>query len=108
MIEYRYKATVDRWVDGDTVDVVIDLGFKVQTAQRLRLYGINTPERGQPGFDAATDFARARAPKGSTVEVKSYKTGKFGRWLAMIYVPNEAQSINRALVEEGLALEYLP
>ena len=41
---YKYKATVGRVVDGDTVDVVIDLGFKITTNQRIRLEGINTPE----------------------------------------------------------------
>ena len=108
MPDFRYSAVVARWVDGDTVDVVIDLGFKVHTKQRLRLYGVNTPERGQPGFDEATAYARDRAPEGSVVEVQTYKTGKYGRWLAMVYVHGEAQSINRGLVEERLAVEYLP
>ena len=41
---YIYKAKVERVVDGDTIDVVIDLGFKVTTHQRIGLQGINTPE----------------------------------------------------------------
>ena len=41
---YQYKAKVERIVDGDTIDVVIDLGFKITTNQRIRLAGINTPE----------------------------------------------------------------
>ena len=41
---YEYKARVHRIIDGDTVDVVIDLGFEMTTRQRIRLYGINTPE----------------------------------------------------------------
>lgn len=41
---YNYKATVERIVDGDTIDVVIDLGFKITTNQRIRLKDINTPE----------------------------------------------------------------
>ena len=41
---YEYACTVDRVVDGDTVDVVLDLGFDVRFFSRVRLYGIDTPE----------------------------------------------------------------
>ena len=41
---YEYKAKVHRIIDGDTVDVTIDLGFEMTTKQRIRLYGIDTPE----------------------------------------------------------------
>jgi len=41
---YRYKARLNRIIDGDTIDVSIDLGFDVKIKQRVRLYGINTPE----------------------------------------------------------------
>ena len=49
---YQYKAKIDRIVDGDTMDIVIDLGFKITTNQRIRLKGINTPEtyRCKKGF----------------------------------------------------------
>ena len=41
---YEYNATIRRWVDGDTVDVTLDLGFDILYNNRIRLYGINTPE----------------------------------------------------------------
>ena len=41
---YRYKCTLDRIVDGDTLDAWVQLGFKVSLHKRIRLYGINTPE----------------------------------------------------------------
>jgi Kyanoviridae endonuclease len=41
---YEYKATLDRVVDGDTLDLIIDMGFKMTTNQRIRLANINTPE----------------------------------------------------------------
>ena len=45
---YEYKATVDRVVDGDTVDFIVDLGFSVQMKIRGRFAGVDTPERGTP------------------------------------------------------------
>ena len=53
---YQYSATVYNVVDGDTIDVVVDLGFKITTKQRLRLNGIDTPEKGQPGFNEAKEW----------------------------------------------------
>lgn len=106
MSEYSYKAEVVRWVDGDTVDVIIDLGFRVSTRQRLRLYAVNTPERGQEGFHEATEFCRLAAPHGHQVVVETHKTGKFGRWLAEVWAPGETQSINEALLEHGHAQPY--
>ena len=47
---YEYKATVDRVVDGDTVDFIVDLGFSVKIKIRTRLAGVDTPERGQKDF----------------------------------------------------------
>ena len=41
---YEYSATIRRWVDGDTVDVTLDLGFDILYNNRIRLFGINTPE----------------------------------------------------------------
>ena len=40
---YHYKAILNRIIDGDTIDVMIDLGFGIQIKQRVRLHGINTP-----------------------------------------------------------------
>ena len=41
---FEYEATLDRVVDGDTIDVLIDLGFNIHTKKRVRIFGINTPE----------------------------------------------------------------
>lgn len=59
MAMYTYKATVLRVVDGDTVDVSIDLGFSTKTDRRLRLAGIDTPERGHPCHEAAASALRS-------------------------------------------------
>ena len=90
---YEYRATIRRWVDGDTVDVDIDLGFGIVYAnQRVRLFGINAFEtrtrdlhEKQKGL-AAKDFVERMAPNGTQVILRSVKDGKgkFGRILGCL------------------------
>lgn len=112
---YEYRAEVVRWVDGDTVDLLVDLGFTILVATRFRLLGVNTPETNRivsrEAGKAATRFAEDLAPVGSVVLVRSHKTGKYGRWLADIF-PMEGgadplKSINDALLEAGHAVVYM-
>lgn len=79
---YQYRATVVRWIDGDTVDLDVDLGFHVITRQRFRLLGVDTPERGEPGYGEARQCAESVLPTGAVVTVETIKTDKYGRWLA--------------------------
>lgn len=112
---YKYRALVLRWVDGDTVDALVDLGFRVETRIRFRLYGVNTPERGQPLYKEATDHALDLAPIGSYVRLRTHGTGKYGRWLAEVfpetasgmYPDREGQSVNESLIAEGLGVPYM-
>ena len=92
-------------VDGDTIDVLIDVGFDFRTDQRLRLYGIDTPERGRPGFLEAKIWIQKRLA-GKTLQVITYKKDSFGRWLALVYADGE--NVNDQLVAEGLAVPYIP
>jgi len=116
---YVYQAVIAKWVDGDTVDVdifiCVDYGFHwkeiKQSAQRLRLYGINTPERGQTNFHEATIFEEDHAPVGTEVVVKTYKmptsyasTEKYGRYLADILVQDV--NLNETILASGLAVAY--
>lgn len=104
-VEYRYKAKIVRWVDGDTVDLYVDLGFRQFCSTRFRLYGIDTPERGDALWSAASDFAKNAAPAGSDVVIDVFKDAdKYGRWLVNINAKGE--SVNRALVAAGLAVPY--
>ena len=50
--EYRYRATLRRVIDGDTVDCDVDLGFEIIAVERFRLLGINAPEKRKPTYDA--------------------------------------------------------
>lgn len=103
---YTYRAQVQRWVDGDTVDLRVDLGFKMWAETRFRLYGIDTPERGQTGWAEATAEAKRLAPEGSFVIAETYKDGdKYGRWLALIEIEDGAV-VNQKLIDGGFAVEY--
>ena len=114
---YIYKATVVRIIDGDTMDVDIDLGFYMKTRQRLRLARIDTPERGQDGFTEATNRVKELCPVGSEVLVETSKTGGFGRWLAEVIVTmpvatgdgnwvSTEKNLNDVLLLEGFAEPY--
>lgn len=103
----NYPATVIRWVDGDTVDLDVDCGFHMHGMLRFRLVGINTPERGQPGWAEATARANELAPVGSHVTAYTWKDGdKYGRWLAQIHT-EAGPVVNEVLLREGLAVSYL-
>lgn len=109
---YKYEATVRRWVDGDTVDVDIDLGFGlIFHNQRLRLYGIDAHESRTRDLDekekglAATAFVNEMAPVGSKITIVTYKEGKYGRILAEIFL-DDYTNLNTLLTEKGHAERY--
>jgi micrococcal nuclease len=104
-VQYRYKARVDKWVDGDTVDLYVDLGFHHYVKTRFRLFGIDTPERGDALWSEASDFAKNAAPVGTDVIIDVFKDAdKYGRWLVNIHV--DGLIVNDALVAAGLAVPY--
>lgn len=100
---FEYKATIENVVDGDTVDALIDLGFKVYIKQRLRLSGLDTPERGQPGYAEAKAFVTEKV-LGKVVSIKTEKVSKWGYFLAEITV--DGVSLNTQLLSIGLAKTY--
>jgi len=113
MSEYRYNAEVIRCVDGDTVDAWIDVGFDMRIKQRLRLHGIDTPETRtrDPVEKKVGLMAKARVQEllevGKTYPIWTVEKGKFGRYLARIYLDEARnQCVNDMLVEENLALIY--
>ena len=109
---FEYKCKVTKVVDGDTVDVDIDLGFGVWLRdQRIRLYGIDTPESrtSDPSEKlygkAATEFLK-KWLDGGDVTIKTHKDerGKFGRILGELWVFDT--NVNRKMIEEHHAVEY--
>lgn len=113
--DYRVRRVL-RVVDGDTVDLELDLGFHLTTALRFRLLGVDTPERGQPGYLEAKDYvarwladALAR-PDLLEVRARTAKADSFGRWLvALVAVEHdghEVADLSAELLEAGLAKPY--
>lgn len=97
-------ATIIKVVDGDTCDILLDLGYSVKMKARFRLIGIDTPERGHIGWQEATYFLKEY--EGASVVVKSTKVDKYGRYLAEIYAINSAISLNQILIDKNLAVIY--
>lgn len=115
MYEYRVKKVL-KVVDGDTIDVDIDLGFDISYTQRVRLAGIDTPE------SRTTD--KAEKALGLEVKEKLKKTidaakdvviktekpdssEKYGRILGWVFLDGAAKSVNEQLIEEGYAWAYM-
>lgn len=113
---YRYRARVTRVVDGDTVIVDVDLGWKTwQLAQAVRLFGIDAPEMSTREGPGAADFlegllaryAETRAGEHWIVlESRKDKLDKYGRWLGVLYGVHGDGSpvcLNDEMVEAGYA-----
>ena len=104
-MDYIFTGTVYNVVDGDTIDIELDLGFRIKTRQRLRLSGIDTPERGQPGYDEAK-VALSNLILGKTVTCITFKPSKYGYFLAVIEQKDSDVTINQHMINEGLAKPY--
>jgi len=107
---FVYNAILDRVVDGDTVDVTLDLGFDVKLhKQRCRLAGIDTPEsRTRNLAEKKLGLAAKKRLEELCVnnfKIKSLGKGKYGRILAIPYT-EDGQDICKILIEEGHAVEY--
>ena len=112
---YTYTATVAKIVDGDSVWLVVDVGYRMTYKDNFRLLRINTPElrSSDPEVKAAAYVAKARLgdliPVGSDVLIRTAKSGKYGRWLAEVYVDDGyggLDNINDIMLEEGHAVPY--
>ena len=109
---YEYNCKIRRVVDGDTIDVDIDLGFDTwKCGERIRLFGVDCPEcRSRDKEEkaaglAAKDFVKRLLHDGGTYTLTTKEKGKFGRYLGVIML-SDRTSINAALVTEHLAVPY--
>lgn len=102
---FNYSAKVMNIVDGDTVDLSVDLGFKIYSHQRIRLANIDTPERGQAGYNEAKDRL-IELILGKEVILRTFKMSKWGYFLGEIYLKESDTSINEILLEEKLGVPY--
>jgi endonuclease YncB( thermonuclease family) len=117
---YDYLATVLRVVDGDTLWMEVDLGFRVRMAIDVRLSGLNAPEAvkmvGTNITDPVITFIQERVMKGRKVIARITKAEKWGRWLAEIIYYDQSEnpdeiirkgkSLNAELIAAGLATPY--
>ena len=115
MYEYRVKK-VTSVVDGDTIDVEIDLGFNVSFSQRVRLAGIDTPEsRTTDKFEKslgleAKEYLKSKLKDAKLIVIKTEKpdsSEKYGRILGWLYVDGDTVSVNDHMIEDGYAWGYL-
>jgi micrococcal nuclease len=101
---WTFRCKVLRVVDGDTADVEFDLGFQVKLKHRVRLVGIDAPERGTPGYRESADrLTQLTLP--NDLEAKVWKLDKYGRYLADLVDP-DGNSINQRMILEGYAKPY--
>jgi micrococcal nuclease len=104
---FEYAATVIKVIDGDTVDVEVDLGMHTFTKTRLRILGINAPEVSTASGRLAQGWARMILPIGAFVTIKTQKdkTEKYGRWLADIRLP-DGQDYATMAISTGNAVPW--
>jgi micrococcal nuclease len=115
MYEY-FVNEVKNVVDGDTIDVVIDLGFDILFASRVRLAGIDTPESRTTdkaekalGLEAK-EYLKKQLKDAKSVVIRTEKMNsseKYGRILGWVYVNGESESVNNKMINDGYAWGYL-
>lgn len=115
MYEYRVKS-VTKIVDGDTIDVVIDLGFDISFSSRVRLAGIDTPESRTKDLKEkalgleSKEYLKKKLESATNVVIRTEKVNsseKYGRILAWLYLDGETKSVNHEMIEKGYAWGYL-
>ncbi len=119
MEKYIYKAKLERVVDGDTVDALIDLGFDTWVKKRIRYKGIDTWESrtkdldekklGLAAKDRNKELLESVSSKPGYFRLKSHGVGKYGRVLGEIFVKDIEgieYNVNQTLIDEGHAYEY--
>jgi len=114
---YEYKASVLRIVDGDTIDVMMDLGFETWVKKRIRLYGINCPEtrtrdkkEKKAGLKAKAMTEKMCIDANYSCRIKSKSIGKYGRVVAEVFfdMPEDQYiCLNDVLLDTGNAVPYM-
>jgi micrococcal nuclease len=115
MYEY-YVRKVENVVDGDTIDVLIDLGFDILFASRVRLAGIDTPESRTKDLAEkalgieAKEYLKKALKDAKSVIIKTEKmdsSEKYGRILGWVYINGDTVSLNDMMINDGYAWGYL-
>ena len=110
---YTYNAIVERVVDGDTVDALVDLGFDTWKKVRIRLNGIDAwesrtrdLEEKEKGLAAKQYLIEQLESNNNKFILVSHGVGKFGRCLGELFLQEDGWSLNEMLITEGHAVKY--
>ena len=119
MEKYIYKAKLDRVVDGDTVDALVDVGFEIWFKKRIRFKGVDTWESRTRNLEEKALGLKVKArtkelleevsSKSGYFRIKSYGLGKYGRVLADVFIMDKdgkQWNVNETLITEGHAYIY--
>ena len=117
---YNFRVTeIIKVLDGDTIDVIIDLGFDLYKKERVRIAGVDTPEKRTRDLEEkalgidATDWLKDQLDGAISGEddlvIRTELdggVGKYGRLLGWLYIGDESESINERMIQQGYAWEY--
>lgn len=117
---YNFRVTeVVKVLDGDTIDVIIDLGFDLYKKERVRIAGVDTPEKRTRDLEEkalgedATNWLKEKLEGAISGEddlvIRTELdggVGKYGRLLGWLYIGDETESINERMIQQGYAWEY--
>jgi micrococcal nuclease len=111
MYQYKIKK-IKRIIDGDTIDVDIDLGFGITLSQRIRLKDINAAEtrtkdlaEKEKGLSAKEWLKKELSREGEWI-IETTKEDKYGRILGTLYLVGDPVTLNEKMLSEGIALPY--
>ncbi len=113
---YTYKAEVLGIIDGDTIWANVDLGFEVESEQKLRLRGVNTAEMDSLEGESAKDYVKAQLSQCPFIAIKTHARDKFDRYLVDVFYDKTESDfrtlikkgtfLNQALLDKGYAMRY--
>jgi len=111
---YTYKIDkIVKIIDGDTIDVIINLGFEITISQRVRLKGINTAETKTLNLEekakglVAKEWLKTELSKKGEWIIETFKEDKYGRILGTLYLVGEPVTVNERMINEGIAKPFM-
>lgn len=112
MYQYKIKK-INRIIDGDTIDLSIDVGFHITITQRVRLKGINTAETRTLDLEeknqglAAKEWLKKELSREGEWIIETTKEDKYGRILGTLYLVGDPVTVNERMLNEGIAKPYM-
>ena len=108
---FEYSATLIRVIDGDTLKLEVDLGFRVRVRETFRLARVNTPPLLSFEGIRAKLFTEEHLTRATAIKVKSHRSEKYGRWLAELYFQDPAakgvwKNLNTLLLDSKHAVPF--